>query len=64
MEDSHQVPPNERIEDLANQLLAAQQQQDTETIESIIQELDKENTVLQEKKKIFVQSLNVEGKTN
>ena len=54
----------QRIEDLSNQLLSAQQQQDTKTIESIIKELDKENTFLQEKKKHFQKSLKVEKEPN
>lgn len=54
----------QRIEDLSNQLLSAQQQQDFKTIESIMNELNKENTLLQEKKKRFQQSLKVDTETN
>lgn len=54
----------QRIEDLSNQLLSAQQQQDFKTIESIMNELNQENTLLQEKKKRFQQSLKVDTETN
>ena len=54
----------QRIEDLSNQLLSAQQQKDTKAIESIIKELEKENTFLQEKKQRFIQSLKVEKEPN
>ena len=54
----------QRIEDLSNQLLSAQQQQQLKAIESIMKELDQENTLLQEKKKRFLQSLKVNTEKN
>ena len=54
----------QRIEDLSNQLLSAQQQQDFKVIKSIMNELDQENALLQEKNKRFQQSLKVDMETN
>ena len=54
----------QRIEDLSNQLLSAQQQQDFKAIKSIMNELNQENTLLQEKKKRFQQSLKLDSETN
>lgn len=49
----------QRIEDLSNQLLLAQQKQDIATIQSILKELDRENQLLQKEKKSLQQGLKV-----
>lgn len=54
----------QRIEDLSNQLLIAQQNQDREAMESLIDQLIQENTLLQEQKNLFEQSLKVDKNPN
>ena len=49
----------QRIEDLSNQLLLAQQKQDIATIQSILKELDSENQLLQKQKESLQQGLKV-----
>ncbi|MAA79230.1 MAG: hypothetical protein CL916_08210 [Deltaproteobacteria bacterium] len=54
----------QRIEDLSNQLLVAQQKQDPTSIQSIVQKLDNENILLQKQRNIFQTSLKVSEKTH
>lgn len=52
----------QRIEDLSNQLLSAQQKQDTVAVQKIIMELNHENKLLQNQKDLFQNSLKVSKK--
>ena len=51
----------QRVEDLSNQLLLAQEKKDTDAVQSIVQELDNENTLLQKQRSIFQENLKVNG---
>lgn len=54
----------QRIEDLSNQLLVAQQNQDAAAIEIIMKKIDDENILLQKQKESFQKYLKVTAERN